>query len=231
MKIGGYVKNSFVDYPGKISFVVFTNGCNLRCWYCHNSHLFQNRDFVDEDFIFNFLKTHKTFIDAVVISGGEPTLQADLKEFILKVKKLGFLIKLDTNGTNFDVLKALIEDKLIDYVAMDIKAPLEKYDKIVKVHFDKDSIKKSIEFLKQNKVSYEFRTTFSPDLNLDDIEKICEQIKGAETFSLQKYNRVSLNEFNKECADDLYLEPHKKEFFLKALEIAQQYIKKVNLKY
>ena len=173
MKIGGFVKNSFVDYPGLICSVIFTVGCNLRCWYCHNSHLFDDRQkLVREQEIFDFLSSHKGFIDAVVISGGEPTLQGDLIEFIKAIKKLGYKVKLDTNGTNFEVLRALIEGKLVDYVAMDIKAPLEDYIKIVGVDCNLEDVKKSVGLLLEGQVESEFRTTFSPDLNLEDIEKI-----------------------------------------------------------
>ena len=223
MKIGGFVKNSFVDYPGLISSVIFTVGCNFRCWYCHNSHLFDERqNYVNEEEIFEFLSSHKTFIDAVVISGGEPTLQTDLVEFVSKVKQLGYKVKLDTNGTNFEILRALIEAKLIDYIAMDIKAPLENYKKIVGENCSLENVKRSIKLLLNSQIESEFRTTFSPDLTLDDIEKICKLIRGAKAYSIQKYNHVDNNKKNMPARD--------KNDFDKAKIIAEKYIKKVLIK-
>lgn len=223
MKIGGFVKNSFVDYPGKIACSIFTVGCNMRCWYCHNSHLFnKTQNLIDEDEILDFLNTHKDFLDGVVISGGEPTLQPDLIEFIKKIKYFGYEIKLDTNGTNFDVLEFLIKEKLIDYVAMDIKAPLEDYGKVTMVKNNMESINSSIDLLLKNVVDYEFRTTFSPDLSLQDIEKICVRIKGAKNYSIQKYNTVEYNKVN--------MMPRSKEDHFKAMEIAKKYVKNVLVK-
>ncbi len=205
MNIGGIVKNSFVDYPQKISCVIFTIGCNMNCWYCHNKHLLHNDcKKLDEQEIFNFLKEHKTFLDGVVISGGEPTLQSDLEDFIIKIKKLGYLVKLDTNGTNYKLLKKLIDNKYIDYVAMDIKAPLENYSLITSTK-KLDDIKSSIELLKQNCIDYEFRTTFSPDLTVSDIAKIAKGILGAKSYSIQKY------EIPESVMGQDYLEGYKKE--------------------
>lgn len=223
MKIGGFVKNSFVDYPGLICSTIFTVGCNLRCWYCHNSHLFDtNQKLIDENEIFEFLKSHKGFIDGVVISGGEPSLQKDLVQFIKKIKEMGYRVKLDTNGTNFEVLKRLVKEKLIDYVAMDIKAPIQDYKKIVGVDCKIEDINKSIDFLLKEQVDYEFRTTFSPDLEMQDLEKMCKRIKGAKLYSIQKYNKVEYNKKNLPARDI-------KDFDL-AREIAKKYVKKVVIK-
>lgn len=187
MNIGGLVKNSFVDYPKKICCVIFTNGCNMNCWYCHNNHLINNKTpKISEQEIFNFLKSHKPFLDAVTISGGEPTLQPDLASFIKKIKDMGFLIKLDTNGTNFEILKNLIESNLLDYVSMDVKAPINKYN-LISSKVNIDDIKKSIEFLKQGKVDYEFRTTLCPSLTKQDILDIAKLLQGAKNYSLQQY--------------------------------------------
>ena len=191
MYIAGYIKNSFVDYPGKIACSIFTVGCNMRCWYCHNSHLFEKAKIkITEEEIFDFLKQRVGQLDGVVVSGGEPTLQPDLLNFLAKVKSLGYAVKLDTNGTNFDVLLSAIEQNLVDYVAMDIKAPLQKYSQITGTNNDMESINESIDLLLENRVDYEFRTTFSPDLTLEDVEEICKRIKGAKTYSIQKYNTV-----------------------------------------
>ena len=223
MNIGGFVKNSFVDYPGKIACTIFTVGCNMRCWYCHNSHLFNKQtNLVSEEEIFEFLESHKGFLDGVVVSGGEPTLQPDLVEFIKKIKSMGYEVKLDTNGTNFDVLEHLINEKLVDYVAMDIKAPLQDYSKITLVKCNMENINNSIDLLLKNVVDYEFRTTFSPDLSLDDIEKICKRISGAKNYSIQKYNIVEYNKVN------MMLRP--KEDHFKAEEKAKKYVKNVIVK-
>jgi len=198
MYIAGYIKNSFVDYPGKIACSIFTVGCNMRCWYCHNSHLFEKAKIkITEEEIFDFLKQRVGQLDGVVVSGGEPTLQPDLLNFLAKVKSLGYAVKLDTNGTNFDVLLSAIEQNLVDYVAMDIKAPLQKYSQITGTNNDMESINESIDLLLENRVDYEFRTTFSPDLTLEDVEEICKRIKGAKTYSIQKYNTEKANAFEK----------------------------------
>ena len=131
MNIGGLVKNSFVDYPQQIAAVIFTNGCNMNCWYCHNQDLITGtRARIPEDFVLSYLKERKNKIDGVVITGGEPTLQIDLLPFIKKIKDMGYLVKLDTNGSNPNILEELISLKLIDYIAMDIKAPKNKLNSI-----------------------------------------------------------------------------------------------------
>jgi len=223
MKIGGFVKNSFVDYPGNIACVVFVVGCNMRCWYCHNSHLFDvNHKTISEIEIFDFLSSHKGFLDGVVVSGGEPTLQNDLVEFVEKIKKMGYLVKLDTNGTNPEVVKTLIDKKLVDYIAMDIKAPLEKYESITKVKIDTKKIKESIELIMNSKIDYEFRTTFSPDLTVFDIVDIAKLISGAKSFSLQKYNTVQYNKIN--------MLPRKKDDFFEAKKLIEKYVESVVIK-
>lgn len=222
MNIGGMVKNSFVDYPDKLACVFFTTGCNFRCWYCHNSQLFGCSPTITEEHALKFLESHKTFLEGVVISGGEPTLQKDLKEFIVKAKKLGYLVKLDTNGSNFEVLKDLVESKLVDYVAMDIKAPMEKYISVVGNTNKLGDVIKSRDFLLKGTFDYEFRTTFSSDLTLIDLEELCKEIKGAKNFSLQKCNEVTGNEKN--------LPEKKRDELLQGLDIAKKYIKNCLLK-
>jgi len=222
MNIGGMVKNSFVDYPGKLACVFFTTGCNFRCGYCHNSHLFEAKPTISIEQAMKFLESHKSFLEGVVISGGEPTLQRDLKDFILMIKEMGYLVKLDTNGSNFEVLKDLVESKLVDYVAMDIKAPLEKYEMVVGKTNKLDEVRNSREFLMSGLVDYEFRTTFSHDLTLCDLEEICREIRGAKNFSLQKCNEVKGGE---KC-----LPEKSKAELLQGLEIAKKYVKNSILK-
>lgn len=187
MNIVGLIKNSFIDYPQKIACVVFTPGCNMNCWYCHNREIItMQKGTIAPEVVFEFLKTRVGLIDAVVISGGEPTLQDQLVSFARKVKNLGFLVKLDTNGTNPEVIKQLVDNKIIDYVAMDIKAPLNNYKKITVVP-DIEKVKQSIKYLLGNHIDYEFRTTFAPNLTVDDITQIVQEIAGARRYSLQAY--------------------------------------------
>lgn len=189
MKIGGFIKTSFVDYPGKIASVVFTQGCNLRCSYCHNAGLMaaENRtDGILPEEIFQWLARRKDMIDSVVVSGGEPTLQADLKVFIEKLKSMAFLVKLDTNGTNPEVLRTLLAEKLLDFIAMDIKAPLSKYHSISGTsQLNLSLIRESAELIKTCGIEYEFRTTFCPELATDDIPCIILDFDLASNYVVQ----------------------------------------------
>ncbi len=188
MKISKFIKNSMIDFPRRIACVAFTNGCNWKCWYCQNSQLLQEtEDKTDE--LFEFLSQRKGWIDGVVICGGEPTIHNDLPQIIRKIKEMGFDVKLDTNGTNSTMLKELVEQKLIDYVAMDIKASFSKLSEITLNNTKFDEVEKSINFLLENKVEYEFRTTVTPDLTEQDILQIAKKIKGAKTYILQPYRQ------------------------------------------
>ena len=219
MQIGGIQKTSLLDYPEKISAIVFTKGCNFHCGYCHNPELFLSNTgqaLNASDFL-EFLKTRQGKLDAVVITGGEPCLQKDLKEFILAVKNLEFLVKLDANGSFPEVLEEVLPH--IDYVAMDIKAPLEdfkdgnkieanrektplkKYQSITCSKIDTAKIQKSIELIMKSGVDYEFRTTVvKSQLGIEDFIKISEMIKGAKKYYLQKFLPTKLlnPEFEKE---------------------------------
>jgi pyruvate formate lyase activating enzyme len=200
---GGLQKSSLIDYPEKISAIIFTQGCNFRCPYCHNPELIEGKGepTYTSDFLLNFLQTRQGKLDGVVITGGEPTLHKDLPDFIKQVKELGFYVKLDTNGTNPEMLKQLIGEDLIDYVAMDIKAPIEKYEDIVCAQIDKNNVQKSIEILKTSKIDYEFRTTVvKSQLTRDGFIEIGELIKGCDKYYLQKFvptktlNRFFINQ-------------------------------------
>lgn len=188
-KLTGLQKTTFIDYPEKIACIVFTQGCNFRCGYCHNPELFENKEpLISLEAFFEFLKKRQGKLDGVVVTGGEPTLQKDLKDFIKNIKKLGFLVKLDTNGTNPQILEELINENLLDYIAMDIKAPIDKYEIIVNCNVNIDNIKKSIELIKNSEVDYEFRTTvLKSQLSYGDFEKIGEMISGAKKYYLQKF--------------------------------------------
>jgi pyruvate formate lyase activating enzyme len=213
IKIAGYIKNSFVDYPGKICTTVFTAGCNMNCWYCHNYQLLKGKQTNYYDEVMEFLQKRRGQIDAVTISGGEPTITKHLEDFIKKLKALGYLVKLDTNGLNPDILKNLLDKNLLDYVAMDIKTSFSKYSQLTRVNIDTIKLKDSIEILKNCNIDYEFRTTFSPDLNLLDIEEIAQIVKGAKNFSLQAYTPVKGG-----------IKPHSKEVFYEAFSLVKKYI-------
>ena len=191
MKIGGLQKFSMIDYPDKVACIVFTQGCNFRCPYCHNPELVKPEMFgesLNEDEFFDFLKERIGKLDAVSITGGEPTLQYDLIEFIKKIRDLGFLIKLDTNGTNPDMLKEIIDQKLVSYLAMDIKAPFSKYEEITKMPVNIEKIKQSVEMIKSSGIEYEFRTTLVKNLlSPEDIVQIGRDIAGAKQYFLQKF--------------------------------------------
>lgn len=190
-KLAGLQKTTFIDYPEKIACIVFTQGCNFRCGYCHNPELFENKEPVlSVPAFFEFLNKRKGKLDGVVITGGEPTLHGkDLIEFIKEVKSLGFLVKLDTNGTHPDVLQELLnENLLVDYIAMDIKAPLAKYKTITQTDIDTKIIKKSIDMIMNSGVDYEFRTTIvKSQLSVEDLRQIGELIQGAKRYYMQKF--------------------------------------------
>lgn len=204
MIISGIQKFSTLDFPDYISSIVFIPYCNFRCKYCHNSEFVIPEEiekikntFIPEKVFFNFLKKRKGKIDGVVITGGEPTMQKDLKSFILKIKKEGFLVKLDTNGTNPDLIKDLLDRKIIDYIAMDVKAPLNKYKEIIDVDIDTDLIKKSIDIIKVSEVKHEFRTTIEKSLlDYEDIMEIGKLISGCMKYALQKV-KINENVLNK----------------------------------
>lgn len=187
-KIGGFQKTTFLDYPEKIACIVFTTGCNFRCGYCHNPELFKSEPVLTVPAFFDFLKSRKGKLDGVVITGGEPTLQNGLEDFIKEIKNLEFLVKLDTNGTNPKILEYLLNLNLLNYVAMDIKAPLDKYKKITNVDFDIQKIKDSINLIKNSEIDYEFRTTVvKSQLSFEDFKSIGMLLEGAKKYYLQKF--------------------------------------------
>jgi pyruvate formate lyase activating enzyme len=220
MIIGGLQKFSLLDYPDHISAIIFTQGCNFRCHFCYNPMLVRPNEvgkgknisvtngtekgqtLVKEDDLFQFLGERAGKLEGVVITGGEPTLHADLPLFIKKIKDLGYLVKLDTNGTNPEMLQTLAPNlssvpagagerrrgESVDYIAMDIKAPFEKYEKVVGAKTDLENIKKSVKILMNSGLPYEFRTTMIPGLHeKKDIEAMGSLIKGAGKWYLQKF--------------------------------------------
>lgn len=201
MIIAGLEKQSLIEYPGKISAVIFLAGCNLRCCFCYVPYLVlpekirKIKPILERDII-SFLKERKGFLEAVAISGGEPTTNKDLQFFIEKIKRIGYLVELETNGTNSEILKYLIDRELVDYVAMDIKHRLDfsKYNKICGGFLTKKlfrEIKKSIEILISGGIDYEFRTTVVREFHKkEDILSICKEIKGAKVYYLQNFHRI-----------------------------------------
>lgn len=190
MLIGGLQKSSLIDYPGKISAIIFTQGCNFKCPYCHNPEIIKQDGATAKAVapIFDFLESRKGKLDGVVITGGEPTLQNDLPEFIEHIKHIGFSVKLDTNGTNPDMLQRLIKNNLIDYIAMDIKAPIKKYPEITCSKVNTDNILKSIHLIMSSGIDYEFRTTVvKSQLAVNDFSLIGELISGAQKYYLQRF--------------------------------------------
>ena len=193
MVIGGIQKLTLLDYPGKVAATIFTVGCNFRCPFCHNAPLVNDINkysIIDEEEILAFLRKRVGILDGVVITGGEPTLMPDLPEFISRIKAMGYLVKLDTNGTDPDMLQHLINNKMIDYVAMDIKNCLEKYRETsgVDESFDIECIKRSAELLMQGNIDFEFRTTVvKPYHTEEDFDRIGQWLKGEEKFFLQSF--------------------------------------------
>ncbi|MEI8339603.1 MAG: anaerobic ribonucleoside-triphosphate reductase activating protein [bacterium] len=192
MIIGGLQKATLIDYPGKIACVVFTIGCNMRCGFCYNTKLVNPTHPIEEhmsvaDF-FKFLDKRKGLLDAVTVSGGEPTLHKDLGEFIAEIKKRGFLVKLDTQGSKPDHVRELLQQGNIDYVAMDVKAPLHRYSEVSNADHDTKLILESMEIIRTLAPDYEFRTTVVADqLDENDIHEIGKLVKGAKRHYLQKY--------------------------------------------
>lgn len=198
MQIGGFVKQSLIDYPGKIAAIVFTQGCNFRCGYCHNPglvlpELFHQNQAISVNEVLCYLQERKNWLDGVVVTGGEPTIHKDLPEFLKKIKNLGYLVKLDTNGSNPYMLEHVLKEKLVDYIAMDVKTILKvtAYSQITGISEQNsitESIIASIKLIKQSDVDYEFRTTNIPDVHTPEILKLlASYFTGAERYVVNQY--------------------------------------------
>jgi len=213
MNVAGFEKTSFNDFPGKVASVIFLGGCNMRCYYCHNHQILgTTTDTVPYVECLEKIKEQKSFIDGVVISGGEPTLNPNLRRIIEDIRELGLLVKLDTNGTDPCVLEELVREGLVDYVAMDIKAPIERYEELALIEKNAAServrklVLESIHFLKsQDKVPYMFRMTLAPILHESDIKAVADLADGAKIFQIQQFVP---NEFSEKHYDE---PPHTKE--------------------
>ena len=191
MKISGFQKMTLLDFPGKVACTIFTFGCNLRCPFCHNASLVLGgaQEEHTEEEILSYLEKRRGLLDGVCITGGEPLLQSDIKDFIRKIKELGYAVKLDTNGCFPEKLKALINDGLVDYVAMDINNCLRDYGNSVVINnFDTTPIKESVAFLINGNVDFEFRTTVVRELHtIEGIKTLSKEIKGAPRYFLQSF--------------------------------------------
>jgi pyruvate formate lyase activating enzyme len=229
MKLKGFVETSFVDWDGKLCCVVFTPGCNFKCPFCFNQALVLKPDTLDdmpEQVVFDLLEKHKDFLDGVCITGGEPTLAPGLEAFCRKLKDKGFLVKLDTNGANPEVLKELFKNKLLDFVAMDVKGPWESYSDFAGVPIDGEKLKESARVIMDSGIDYEFRTTLVPSMHSKEVfEKTVAQIQGAKKYCIQKFRPgfcidKSLNTDKKQTDEEM------KVF----AEIARKYIDNIKIR-
>ena len=228
MKIGGIQKTSLLDYPDTLSAIIWTIDCNFRCPFCYNKNLvFGKAEPIPEGEILSFLKKRQGMLEGLVISGGEPLMQKDITEFISKVKKLGYLIKIDTNGMYPKKLKELIDKKLVDYVAMDVKAPKEKYNLLAGVKVDIPKIEKSIDIIKNDAPDYEFKTTFVPDLlKKEDIIGIAKWLEGSKNFYLQQFKNnppLVSSKFDN-------VAPYAKNYLMEVLEAIKPYFKSCDVR-
>jgi len=227
MLICGWQKLSLIDFPKKIATTLFTGGCNFFCPWCHNRELVEPKELkkqscFSEEEIFDFLKERIGLLDGVCLTGGEPTLQPDLIDFISKIKKMGYVVKLDTNGSQPQVLRELFQKKLLDYVAMDIKCSLEKYPQIIKSSFAPEDLKfriqESIDLIRKSDVAYEFRLTVVPDIiDQTEVERIGEWLNGSRFLALQQFQ-------NQKTLDKIYQK--KKPYSLEVLKTFQWILKK-----
>jgi pyruvate formate lyase activating enzyme len=224
MKIGGFQKTSLLDYPDRISAIVWTSGCNFRCPFCYNKKLaIGTTELFPQDEILSFLSKRKHLLEAVVISGGEPLLHDDLIDFIQRIKDLHLLVKIDTNGGFPDKLANLLEHDFVDYVAMDVKAPKNKYNQLSGSNVDVSKIEKSVDIIKTKAPAYEFKTTFIPGLlTKEDIIAIGEWLKGADTYFLQQFKRL-IPLISKDLETAV---PYPKEYIYETFEAIRPFFKR-----
>jgi len=223
MKIGGFQKTSLLDYPDRISAIVWTSGCNFRCPFCYNKNLaLGTAELFPHDEILSFLLKRKTLLEGVVISGGEPLLHDDLVDFIKRIKNLRLLVKIDTNGTFPEQLRELLEQQLVDYIAMDVKAPKTKYSQLTGIKIDLSKIEASIDIIKTKAPAYEFKTTFIPGLlTKEDIIEIAQWLKGSDKYFLQQFKiKTPLLSSNLEA-----IVPYPREYLLETLNEIQPFFK------
>ncbi|NMB45037.1 MAG: anaerobic ribonucleoside-triphosphate reductase activating protein [Firmicutes bacterium] len=217
MRIGGYIPLSLVDYPHKPAITVFTRGCNLRCPFCHNGELVIGKEGDTEEAVLKFLRQRRDQLDAICISGGEPTIQSDLDEFIRQVRALGYSVKLDTNGSRPEVLLSLLSEGLLDYVAIDIKSSPHRYRQATGGRLEFATVAKSVGLVRNSGTAYELRTTVVPGLvDLGDLEMIAKLLGPMGRFALQQFRP-------RQTLDPAFgrVRPYAKAWFQKAKEIFQ----------
>lgn len=190
MKIAGLLKTATIDFPHRLAAVMFTPGCNYDCGFCHNRHLLSDVELLDEGETMRFFEKRAGLLDGVVISGGEPTLQTDLVSFAERLKAFGYDVKLDTNGSNPNVVRALLESKLVDYVAVDYKAPLARYREICGANAD--GVMETVELLRQSDVEWELRTTMIPQLSEEELKEMAAAVPALPLYALQLYRPVGV---------------------------------------
>ena len=192
MEIHGFQKTTLLDYPGHVAATVFTGGCNFRCPFCHNGSLVmhpESQPVISEEEVLSYLKKRCGVLEGVCVTGGEPTLQVALAEFLEKLKELGYLVKLDTNGSNPQILEELLKAGLLDYVAMDVKASWDHYEVAVGIKgFDSSPVRESIGLLKSCNIPYEFRTTVVKGIHtIEEFEEIGRMLEGCQAYYLQEF--------------------------------------------
>ncbi len=227
MQIHGFNKTTLLDFPGIVAATVFTGACNFRCPFCQNGDLVLNpgsQPLISEEEVFSTFEKRKGITRGVCISGGEPTLQPDLENFIKKCRNLGLMVKLDTNGYRPEVLRDLLNEKLLDYVAMDIKSSESGYAESSGIDTDTERIKESINLLINSKIQYEFRTTVVRELHDKETFKgIGEMIKGADKYFLQGFE-------DSDCVIYKGLTPYTKEEMEEFVEILKPFVKQVSIR-
>ena len=227
--IKGFTPTSLIDWPGKIAAVIFLPGCNFRCHYCCNPEFLENIENiedVEDNIVFNFLEKKKKWLDGVVMLGGEPTIHKNFWKIIGRLKDLDFKIAVHTNGTNPECVKELLDKDLVSFFAMDIKAPLESYKKVVDVEFSSEAIKESVQIIRDSKVDYEFRTTVVPGFTeKEDIKKIGEWLCGSKKYFIQQFRPEKLLDLKLR-----EVKPFKIPELLEFKKIAEQYFDKVEVR-
>ena len=228
MQIGGFQKTSLLDYPETISAIIWTEGCNFRCPFCYNKDIVLGKiGLISEKEVLSYLKKRKGMLEGLVITGGEPLLQKEIVDFAGKIKKLGYLLKIDTNGCYPEKLKELFDRKLVDYVAMDVKAPKNKYEKLCGIIPDLEKIEESIKLIKTDAPDYEFMTTFVPTfLKKDDIIEIAKWLEGSKNFYLQQFkNNIPL--ISSKFKD---IAPYSKDYLIETCNEIKPYFKNCGIR-
>ncbi|MDO8639682.1 MAG: anaerobic ribonucleoside-triphosphate reductase activating protein [bacterium] len=233
LQIGGIQKTTLIDYPGRVAATIFLCGCNFRCPFCYSSELVLQKKIIlqpkiSEKELFGFLKKRKRLLEGVVICGGEPTINKELPDFVKKIKDFGFLVKLDTNGSNPGMLKKLIDLKMIDYVAMDIKAPFgKKYKQATGAKINLNDIKKSVGIIKGSGIDYEFRSTIVPGIHTkEDIIQIAKDIGPARKFFLQNFRPEKTINSDLEA-----VRPYPKDFLLEVKKVIKGFFEICEVRY